>query len=245
MQTKDIMTQPVVSVRPDDTIALSIQLMLSKSISGLPVIDTGGCLVGIITEGDFLRRSETKTQRKRPRWLEILLGPGRLAEEYVHTHGRKVAEVMTVGVSTVTEETPLDEVVTLMEKRRIKRVPVVRDDKVVGIVCRSNLLRALASFPAPNAQEVVSDHVIRQQLLLTLQKEEWAPIGAIDVVVHNGIVHIWGTIFEDRARQALVVAAENVPGVKGVRDHLTWVEIMSGITVPPEDEGDDEVRRAS
>src|SRR5439155_17984592 len=145
MKAKDVMTRPVISVEPGTSVQQAAQLMLQRRISGLPVIDKSGRLVGIVTEADFLRRAEMGTQRKRARWLEFLMGPGRLADEYVHTHGRKVEEVMTTDPATVAENSALGEVVELMEKHRIKRLPVVRGNQVVGIVSRANLLHALAS----------------------------------------------------------------------------------------------------
>ena len=134
MKAKDVMTSPVISVGPDDAVSQAARIMLQRHISGLPVIDQKGGLVGIVTEGDFLRRAETGTQRRRPRWLEYLIGPGRLADEYTRAHGRKVSEIMTADPLTVSEDTPLDEIVRLMEKRQIKRLPVVRDQQVVGIL---------------------------------------------------------------------------------------------------------------
>src|SRR4249919_3017941 len=136
MKVRDIMTSPVVSVAPDSTVLEAIRIMLLRHISGLPVVDKDGKLVGIVTEGDFLRRAETGTERRRPRWLEFLLGPGRLADEYTHAHGRTVAEVMTRDPRTIAEDTPLEQAVQLMEKHRIKRLPVMRGDQVVGIVSR-------------------------------------------------------------------------------------------------------------
>ncbi len=155
MQAKDVMTSPVVSVEPDATILQAIRTMLQRRISGLPVIDKDGHLIGIVTEGDFLRRVETGTERRRPRWLEFLIGPGRLADEYTRSHGRKVNEVMTPDPTTVTEDAPLDEIVKLMERRQFKRIPVVRGEQVVGIVTRANLVHAIASaFPEAQAVEL-------------------------------------------------------------------------------------------
>ena len=229
MKAKDVMTRSVVSVEPSATVLHAVRLMLQKRISGLPVVDTSGRLVGIVTEGDFLRRAETGTQRRRPRWLEFLLGPGRLADEYTHTHGRKVEEVMTTEPLSVTEDTPLEEVVNTMEKHRIKRLPVVRGQEVVGIVSRANLLHALASLAGEAKPAALSDTTIRELILAELSKQTWAPLGSLDVVVRNGFVDLWGTILDERERNALVVAAENVPGVKGVRDHLAWIDAMSGM----------------
>ena len=144
MKAQDIMTLGVVSVQSNASVMRAVQLMLQNEISGLPVVDDKGSLVGIVTEGDFLRRGELGTQRKRPRWLEFLVGPGRLAEEYVHACGRKVDEIMTPEPYTVSVDTPVDEIVRLMEKHRIKRLPVVENGKPVGMVSRANLLAALA-----------------------------------------------------------------------------------------------------
>src|SRR5262252_8549841 len=145
MKVRDIMSTRVVSVEPNANVREAIRLMLQKHISGLPVIDRSGALVGVVTEGDFLRRVEAGTERKRPRWLEFLTGPARLADEYVQSHGRKVSDVMTPEPITIREDTPVEEVVRLMERRRIKRLPVMRGSQVVGIVSRANLLHALAS----------------------------------------------------------------------------------------------------
>ena len=134
MKAGDIMTGRVITISPDATVLEAIDLMTKNHISGLPVIDASGALVGMVTEGDFLRRAETGTARKRPRWLEFLVGPGRLAEEYVETHARKVGEVMTRDLVTIAEDTPLAEVVHQMEHRRVKRLPVMRGTQVVGIV---------------------------------------------------------------------------------------------------------------
>lgn len=229
MKAKDVMTRSVVSVEPSATVLQAVRLMLQKQIGGLPVMDTSGRLVGIVTEGDFLRRVETGTQRRRPRWIEFLLGPGHLADEYTHTHGRKVEEVMTTEPLSVTEDTPLEEVVKTMEERQIKRVPVVRGQEVVGIVSRANLFHALASLAGEAKPAALSDTTIRELILAELCKQIWAPLGSLDIVVRNGIVDLWGTILDEKERNALVVAAENVPGVKDVRDHLASIDAMSGM----------------
>src|SRR5665647_3439886 len=146
MNANDVMTRNVISVAPDMTVLQAARLMLQHHISGLPVIDKAGKLVGVLSEGDFLRRRETRTERRRSRWLEFLMGPGRTAAEYTHSHGSKVPEVMTTEVKTVGEDTPLEDIVELMERHRIKRVPVVRGAAVVGIVTRSNLMHAMVSL---------------------------------------------------------------------------------------------------
>ena len=237
MNVKDVMTFPVVLVEPDSPISQAIRIMLQRRISGLPVIDKQGGLVGIVTEGDFLRRAETGTQRRRPRWLEFLIGPGRLADEYTRSHGRKVNEIMTPDPTAVNEDTPLEEIVKLMEKRQIKRIPVVRGEQVVGIVTRANLVHAVASASREaQPSDESDDAVIRSLFLAELGKEKWAPIAVINPIIRNGVVELWGTIADERERQALIVAAENVPGVKTVRDHLACVEPTSGMVIYPSDE---------
>lgn len=231
MKAKDVMTSPVVSVEQDATILQAVRIMLQRRISGLPVVDKEGRLTGIVTESDFLRRAETGTQRRRARWLEFLVGPGRLAEEYTHSHGRKVSEVMTPEPVTVTEDAPLEEIVKLMEKRQIKRVPVVRGAQVVGVISRANLLHALASVSYQTKPVEQADDAIRALLLAELGKQVWAPVALINPIVRDGVVELWGTITDERERQALVVAAENIPGVKAVRDHLAWIDVTSGMVI--------------
>jgi CBS domain-containing protein len=236
MNAGDIMTPKVVSVAPDASILEAMQLMLANRISGLPVITENGKLVGIVTEGDFLRRAETGTQHRRSRWLELFMGAGKLAQEYVQTHGRKVSDVMTPDPVTASEDTPLDVVVGLLEERRIKRLPVVRSGVVVGIVSRANLLHALASLARERPNEDQSDAAIRAQIYAELNRQRWIPKDFINVVVRNGAVEVWGAILDERERQAVQVAVENVPGVKHISDHLVWVEPMSGMVFAPADE---------
>ncbi len=231
MKALEIMTANPVTVAPDTPVLSAIRLMLQRKFSGLPVIDENGRLAGIVTEGDLLRRVETGTQRRRSRLIEFFLGPGRLAEEFAHSHGRKVGEVMTGAVHTVDEDAPLQEIVKMMEQHRIKRLPVLRQGKLVGIVSRSNLLRALASIAGETPPTSADDSKIRAELMAELRRQPWTPANLIDVVVRNGVVHLWGTIFDERQRKGIRVAAENTLGVKSVADHLVWVEPVSGAVV--------------
>ena len=231
MNASDVMTRTLLSVRPDATVADAIRTMLDNRISGLPVIDAAGRLVGILTEGDLLRRGEMGTERQRSRWLEILMGPGRLAGEYVRTHGRKIGEVMTRDVVSVTLDTPLKEVVELMERHRIKRVPVLDGDVPVGILSRADLLRGLAGALAEAPVAAASDEEIHERILAELARAAWVPRDGIAITVENGIVDLNGVILEEKERVALRVAAENVSGVRAVQDHLVWVEPVSGTVI--------------
>jgi CBS domain-containing protein len=235
MQVRDVMTPDVISMTAKDTVLEAARMMLQNRISGLPVVDASGRLVGMVTEGDFLRRGEIGTERQRPKWLEILLGPGRMADEYVRSSGRKIEDVMTSDPVTVSEEDSLETVVELMERRHIKRLPVLRDGKMVGIVSRANLMHALDSLARDIETPAGGDAAIRDRILAAVAKQPWAP--RINVVVKNGVVELWGTITDERERQGCIVTAENVAGVREVHDHLVWVEPMSGMAFPsPEDE---------
>ena len=233
MKAKDVMTSTVISVQPNATILQAARQMLQHHISGLPVITQSGEIVGILSEGDFLRRREIATERRHSRWLEFLMGPGKLAVEYAHSHGSKVAEVMTTEVHTVTEDTTLEDIVELMERRRIKRVPVMRGKEVVGMVTRCNLMRAMVSLARAEQKPANDDATIRETLLAEMQKESWAPAAMVNVVVRDGIVELWGVVIDERQREALKVAAENIPGVRAVKDHMVWLEPTSGMVIEP------------
>ncbi|MEW6645424.1 MAG: CBS domain-containing protein [Pseudomonadota bacterium] len=230
MKAHHIMTRKVISVAPDATTERAARLMIENHISGLPVIDAGGRLVGMVTERDFLRRREIGTQARRPRWLSFVLGPGRDAEDYVRAAGRRVEEVMTPDVVTVDEDTPLDDIVALMERRHVKRVPVMRGSAVVGIISRQNFVRAVASLAREVPDPTADDEHIRRRIVAAIEQGQWAPIG-INVMVCDGVVDLYGAITDEHVRQAIKVAAENVAGVKKVRDHLYWVDPMSGLYV--------------
>ena len=232
MKASDVMTRDVITVERETSVADVIRLMLENNVSGLPVLDDGK-VVGILTEGDLLRRSETGTEKQRPRWLEILMGPGRMAGEYVRTHGRKVEAIMTTDLISVTGDTPLDEVVGLMERRRIKRVPVIEGDALIGIVSRLDLLRALLRTIEAEHSEIRGDDEIREQILAELAKAAWVPRDGLSISVKDGVVDLNGVILEEKEREALRVVAENVPGVKAVEDHLVWIEPVSGTVIDP------------
>lgn len=230
MRAHQIMTRDVITIGPNASIGEAAKLMLEHHISGLPVLDKDRKLVGIVSEGDFLRRAEIGTQRRRPRWLQFLVGTGREASEYVRQSGRKVAEIMTSDPVTGNEETPLEELVSLMEKHDVKRLPVIRGEKLVGIVTRANLLQAVASMARDVPDPTADDDHIRERITQAINKTGWRPIG-LQVTVRNGAVHLHGIIANESSRQAAIVAAENVAGVKEVHDHLCFVDTYSGFYV--------------
>jgi CBS domain-containing protein len=221
MRAADVMVTKVVTVGPDASVQEVAQTLLSARISGMPVIGSKGELVGIVSEGDLLRRVETGTGRRRPWWLALFTGREVLAEEFVKEHGRKVRDVMTRNVITVASDTPLAAIASLLEKNAIKRVPVVEDGKVIGIVSRANLLQALASegsrAPAPAPAD---DAKIRQNVLTQLDAEPWARPALINVIVQDGTVELWGIVDSASEKKAVRVAAEVTPGVRAVNDNI-------------------------
>ena len=190
MQVKDVMTPNVICIGADEPVLKAARLMLQNRISGLPVIDKDGELVGIVTEGDFLRRSELGTQRRRPKWLEFILGPGRLAQEYTRSAGRKVEEVMTPDPRTIGVDETLEAVVDTMERHHVKRLPVTRSGRVVGIISRANLMHALASLSRDAKSSSGSDSAIRDKILAAIGKQDWAP--RINVIVNGGVAQLHG-----------------------------------------------------
>jgi CBS domain-containing protein len=235
MRAHQVMTRSVITVLPGTSIKEAARKMVENHISGLPVVDASGALVGIVTEGDFLRRSEIGTQHKRPSWLAYFLSPSVSADKYIHERGRKVQDIMTRKLVTADEDMPLDELVRLMEKNRVKRAPVLRSNELVGIVTRANLLRALASMGRDVPDPTADDDHIRNRIIRVVEATDWQPIG-FQVAVRNGVVHLHGLITNESSRRASIVAAENTEGVKEVHDHLCLVDTYSGFYLEsPED----------
>jgi CBS domain-containing protein len=232
MKAADVMTRQVVTVQPDTEVVEALRLMLSLRISGLPVVDADAALVGIVTEGDFLRRAELDTDTHYPRWLAFVLGQ-RVARDYIEAHGRRIEEIMTREVTTAHEDTPLADVVALMERARVKRVPVVAAGRVVGIVSRADLLRAVVSAVSRSMAESVTDDDIRRRIAAEVERQPWSPRDTVTVKVNNGVVDLRGLVFHEAGREALRVLVENVPGVKRVDDHLAMIEPMTGSFVGP------------
>ncbi len=215
------MSTKVVTVSPSTSVRDIAALMIEKHVSGLPVLNDNGTLVGMVSEGDLLRRPEIGTEKHRRRWVSFFTGADEQAREFTKSHALRAGDVMTEQVIHVSEETPLGDVVGLMEKHNIKRLPVLSDGKLVGIVSRVDLLRALATRQAePMPPLAETDATIRAAMNDVLKNEEWAMSAMVNVIASDGVVHLWGVIDSKDQRHALRVAAENIPGVTGVEDHL-------------------------
>lgn len=226
MKAKDVMTEDVVSVREDASVESIARLLLQRRISAVPVTDAGGRPVGIVSEGDLMRRPESGTRRRPSWWLELLQGSDEHAAEYVKSHGLVARDVMTPDPLTVSENAPLEKVASLLELRQIKRVPVVRGGKIVGIVSRADLLHALvagAQWPAPRAK---ASRLGRKDVLRCI-REAGLPLGLTNVVLEGSVVHLWGSVQSPTQRDAIALAARRCPGVKGVKNHLSVMVTVS------------------
>ena len=238
MQAKDVMTAPVVTVGPDDTVREIAELLLERRISAVPVAAADNRLVGIVSEGDLVRRPDSGTEPHRSWWLALLAGPEDVARDYIKSHGYQAKDVMTAPVRTVGDDASLEEVASVLERYRIKRVPVVRDGRVVGIVSRANLLHGLAAGPA-DAAPSLEDHEIRDALRKAIQ-EFRLPDAFINIVVSAGHVQLWGAVRAQSEKRMLRIAAENLPGVKEVQDEVAVVR--PGLPVPKSVLGPQRVR---
>jgi CBS domain-containing protein len=220
MKARDVMTSPVVTVKQTSSVKDVARLFLERRISAVPVVDDQGKLVGIVSEGDLVHRSEISTQRRRPWWLVLLAGDEGLAAEYVKAHAKRIADIMTRKVVTAAPDAPLHEIAETLEKYGIKRLPIVRDGQLVGIVSRANLVQAIATSGS-KLDVPLSDTTIRENLLTHLNRQSWAHATLLNATVSGGVVDLWGFVESDTERKAIRVAAEATPGVHAVNDHMT------------------------
>jgi len=220
MRAIDVMVRDVVTVHPDTDVADAIKLLSEHDVSALPVLDAAANLVGMLSDADLIHRVEIGTEKHRPWWQEAVTGASTLAADFAKSHGKKVDEIMTTGAISVSEETPLSEIAALFERKRIKRVPVVKDGKLVGIVSRSNLIQALASVVGRMDQHDETDRQIRLELLSRLKDQPWTDFGDRNITVGNRVVHLWGLVGSEAERKALLALAEGVPGVSRVSDEM-------------------------
>ncbi|WP_298885317.1 CBS domain-containing protein [uncultured Bradyrhizobium sp.] len=220
MQARDVMVSPVATVGPTATVRQVAQILLQRRISAVPVVDADNKVLGIVSEGDLLHRAESKTERTSSWWLQLLTGDAQLATDYVKSHSIRVQDIMTQDVATAAPETPLHEIAMLLEERQIKRVPIVnKEGQLVGIVSRANLLQAIASA-RPKLEISLPDSAIRKRFFEEIRKQPWAHTFNLNVTVQNGVLDIWGFAPSRAERTAIRVAAEAIPGVVTVNDHL-------------------------
>jgi CBS domain-containing protein len=214
----NVMTTDVVSIGPDKPVREIAEILFTRRISGVPVVDADARVIGIVSEGDLIRHAAIVGEQHRSWWLSLFTDESVTARDYVKAHGRTARDVMSTDVVSVEETATLAEITETLHRHRIKRVPVVRGGKLVGIVTRGNLLQAFATVKT-EPPKIVDDRTIHDQLMHELRSQPWAHV--LDVIVENGVVHLHGTFQTEHERRALLIAAENVPGVKRVEDHLT------------------------
>ena len=221
MKARDVMVSHVITVGPELDVKAVANTLVANGISAVPVVAMDGSVVGIISEGDLMRRAVSGAERKRSWWLETFSSAEQLMAEIVKAHGRKAKDVMTRRVISVDPDTSLQEIANLLEKHGIKRVPVLKDGRLVGIVSRANLVQALASRGLGFVDVTEADEVLRKIIVLNLRKLPWtAAMATVDVMVDRGIVNLWGLVRNEEEKNAIRVGAEGVPGVRAVNDHL-------------------------
>jgi CBS domain-containing protein len=229
MKASDVMSCNVITVDADACVQDVADTLLESRISAVPVVDKDGALLGIVSEGDLMRRPEGGTEKQPSPWLEVLSSKQALADEFVRTHSRRVVDVMTREVITATPDTPVGEIARLLEKNKIKRVPIMDGKKVVGIVSRANLLQALASLKNGKALKIApADATIRQQLIAQLNNQPWTRPSMLNVTVQDGTVELWGIVDSQAERKAVRVLAEVMPGVRAVNDNLIVYPMIYG-----------------
>lgn len=224
MKVADFMRIDVVTVHPNMNVSDVASQMVRSHVSGMPVVDDDDNVIGVVTEGDLLRRVEAGTDRHRPRWLQIVMGPARLADEYVKSHALKVKDVMTNDVASVGPHDTLDSAVDLLERRGIKRVPVVSDGKLIGILSRADVLAAYVYKVRSTSSSGATDGEIRKSVLEAFEKEKWLRGDRLAVVVRDGEVELTGAVMSENERKALTVMASTIKGVRGVSDKLTYID---------------------
>ena len=215
----DVMTTDVITVTPETSVRDIAKLLYARRISGVPVIDPNKAVIGIVSEGDLMKHVAVIGEQRRSWWLTLFEGETMLAHDYAKTHGRHAKDVMTSEVISVKPTASLAEIANTLERHRIKRVPVVQDGRLVGIVTRSNLVQDLATIDV-SIPASLDDRMIRERLLADLDAQPWAHMLLKNIIVENGVVHFWGVVENEEERRALRIAAENTPGVKAVEDHL-------------------------
>ena len=230
MQAKDIMTSLAITVGPDTQVDEIANLMYQNHISAVPVVNDQNRLLGIVSEGDLLHRQEVGTEVHRSWWLTLFTSAEQRARDYVKSHAKTAADIMTRRLVTVSEDTPVSEIADLLERHRIKRVPVVKNGQLIGIVSRANIIQALAVRGQGSISQSIAsdDSAIRAQLLQTIRSELGIVGATINIIVENGVVHLWGMVDNADQRKAVEVAAQNITGVSEVDNRLSLFSRLQG-----------------
>jgi CBS domain-containing protein len=224
MRAVDVMTHDVITVGEDASVIEVAKLLAKHGISAVPVVDRHRRVIGMVSEGDLMHRAETGTEHRRAWWLDMLAATNQLAREYVKSHAQTVRDVMTRDVISVTDTTPVADIAVLLETNAIKRVPVLRDGKLVGIVSRANLVQALAMTVTEQPAGAANDDLaLREKLLTELKNQRWAEVAPANVTVSDGVVHLWNSYASEDEKRALLAAAHSIPGVRRVEDHMRKV----------------------
>ncbi|WDO03386.1 CBS domain-containing protein [Aeromonas allosaccharophila] len=237
MIAANVMTIAPITVNENTPIFEVVDLLLNLKISGLPVLDSDGIMVGIVTEGDLLRRRELGTEIKHPHWKELFFSPGRLAKDYIQSHASYAGEIMTANPLTISPETPLDEVIGLMEENNIKRLPVVKANRLVGIVTRVDILKALQTIWTRDRDcesekvKKTDDESVKKEIIERIHSQPWAPRSNIRITVQHGVVDIDGVIWDENIRAALITLIEEVTGNGDIYDHLVFIEPITGFCI--------------
>jgi CBS domain-containing protein len=231
MRASDVMVVNVVSVLSNASVREVARILLSNQISAVPVVDEIGRLIGIVSEGDLMRRAELGTEHHRSWWLRAFSGKDKeaLAVEFLKSHSHSVADVMTRDVISAALDTPLRDIAGLLEKNHIKRVPIVDEEgKVLGIVSRANLIQALATLLEDTDQAGADDTTIRQKVMAQFRSEEWSKYSTLNATVQGGTVELWGFVGSEAEKEAARVTAELVPGVRAIENNVIVRPVAAG-----------------
>ena len=220
MQAQDIMTRNVIAAAPDASVEAVAALMMKNHISAVPILDAEGKVLGLISEGDLMRRVEGAEKRHKSWWLSLFSGTADTAADFVAMRSRRASDIMSHPVETVAPEMPVADIARLLEKKRIKRVPVVEGGRMIGIVSRANLLQALSTVPVEKVDTRASDRERRDIVQAALARVPGLNPAHLNVVVENGRVDVWGLAGSDAEENAVRVALDNIEGLGEVSIHL-------------------------
>lgn len=218
MKAHQIMSRDVVTVTPAMPVRDIAALMTEKRISGVPVVSADGTVVGIVSESDLLRRAEIGTVPPRKWWLNFFSDPDALARQYTKTHGLRAEDVMTHPVISVGEDADLSEIARTLDKHKVKRLPVLQDGKLVGIISRADIVRALSQTEV--VRPSMSDAALEKSLQEKMRAQDWLEDTFINLAVRDGAVELTGFVASAEQRRALHVLIEATDGVHKINDQL-------------------------